>query len=333
MGQSTPIQVRRLESFEQLESAVRGAQRSIVQIGRGRMSGQLTHLSIGNLPVDLGVFSIGMRSTGILSKDRIAIGMLTGSSGRVTQWLHHVHIGDAMITPAGGEHDGSYEGGASFAVISFSPADIQSLFGSEPRLADLRLWKKNHFRAAPHAGVKLISRLHEIVAHLQPDNVTLAPGAVEFWKRSIAEIMTAAIQLNNPADSDRPLPSALKIVRKVEDYIDQAGARPVHISEICSKLNVSRRTLHRAFQDALGIGPVAFLQRRRLCDVHSAIRSGDPDTTTIAEIALQHGFLNLGRFSGYYRSLFGEYPSETFAQRACSKPMEPKRHPAFVHAR
>jgi AraC family ethanolamine operon transcriptional activator len=320
MGQSTPIQIRSLESFEQLESAVHGSQRNIVQIDRGRMRGQLTHLSLGGLPVDLGVFSVGMRSTGILSKDRITIGMLTGCTGRVTQWQHHVRIGDVMITPAGEEHDGRYEGGASFAVISFSHADIQSLFGSEPRLADLRVWKKSHFRAAPHASAEFIACLHEIVARLGQNDEAFDAAAAEFWKQSIVEIMTAAIRLNDPTDSDRPLPSALKIVRKVEDYLDQAGTVPVHISEICGKLNVSRRTLHRAFHDALSIGPVTFLQRRRLCDVRSAIRDGDPATTTIAEIALQHGFLNLGRFSGYYRSLFGEYPSETLGRRHRGNP-------------
>jgi transcriptional regulator GlxA family with amidase domain len=90
--------------------------------------------------------------------------------------------------------------------------------------------------------------------------------------------------------------------------------KPVHISEICGSLNVSRRTLHRAFHEAIGMGPIAFLQRRRLCSVHSALRQSNPATTTIAEIAMQHGFLNLGRFSGYYRALFDEYPSETFGK-------------------
>jgi AraC-like DNA-binding protein len=289
-----------------------------VQIDRGRMRGQLIHLSVGDLPVDLGVFSVGMRSKGILSKDRIAIGMLTGCSGRVTQCLSEVGVGDVMITPAGDEHDGTYEGGASFAVISFTSTEMDSLFGSEARLAGKKLWKKGHFRAAPHAGAQVNARLRDIVARLGSDDAALGADAVEFWKRSVVEIMTAAIRLSDPADSDRPLPSAVKVVRKVEDYLDQAGAVPVHISEICSKLNVSRRTLHRAFHDALGIGPVAFLQRRRLCDVHAAIRDGD-HTTTIAEIALRHGFLNLGRFSGYYRSLFDEYPSETLGRRSLRK--------------
>ena len=32
---------------------------------------------------------------------------------------------------------------------------------------------------------------------------------------------------------------------------------------------------------------------------------------TVAQVAIQHGFIELGRFSHYYHSLFGEYPSET----------------------
>lgn len=47
MGQPTPIQVRSLESFDQLENAISGSHRNTVQIDRGRMRGQLTHLSIG----------------------------------------------------------------------------------------------------------------------------------------------------------------------------------------------------------------------------------------------------------------------------------------------
>lgn len=260
--------------------------------------------------------------------------MLTGSAGRVTQWLHNVHPGDVMVTPAGHEHDGRYYGGASFAVVSFSSDEVESLFEGEPRLTNMNSWNKSHFRTSAHASERLTARLHDIIVHLQNDHKALGKGEMEFWKRSIIELMTAPIRLNHPSESDRPLPSALKIVRKVEDYLDLAGTVPVHIFEICSKLNVSRRTLHRAFQDGLGIGPVAFLQRRRLCDVHSAIRDSDPARTTIAEIALQHGFLNVGRFSGYYRSLFDEYPSQTFGRRLVRpESIETKHHPIFRRGR
>jgi hypothetical protein len=37
----------------------------------------------------------------------------------------------------------------------------------------------------------------------------------------------------------------------------------------------------------------------------------DPSATTVTEIATEHGFWELGRFSVQYRWLFGEPPSST----------------------
>ena len=133
----------------------------------------------------------------------------------------------------------------------------------------------------------------------------------DFWKRSIIDAMAATIVDALPAENRGPVPSAMHLVRNVEHYLDAAGSRPVHISEICAQFNVSRRSLHRAFYDMLGLGRVTFLRHKRLCAIHSALRENTPATATIGEIAMQHGFIELGRFSHYYRSLFGEYPSET----------------------
>jgi AraC family ethanolamine operon transcriptional activator len=117
------------------------------------------------------------------------------------------------------------------------------------------------------------------------------------------------------------LPAASQLVGKVGDYLDAAGRRPVHISEICAQLNVSRRSLHRAFYDVLGMGPITFLRHKRLCAIHSVLRDSDPATVTVAQVAIQHGFIELGRFSHYYHSLFGEYPSQTLGA-----------HPPAAHA-
>jgi transcriptional regulator GlxA family with amidase domain len=37
--------------------------------------------------------------------------------------------------------------------------------------------------------------------------------------------------------------------------------------------------------------------------------------TNVAQVAMEYGFANLGRFSGDYRQLFDEYPSQTLVAR------------------
>jgi AraC family ethanolamine operon transcriptional activator len=103
------------------------------------------------------------------------------------------------------------------------------------------------------------------------------------------------------------------LIHKVENHLDVVGHRPVQISEICAEFNVSRRSLHRAFNEILGVGPVTFLRHKRLCAVYSILRNSDPATITVSEVAMRQGFTELGRFAHYYYSLFGEYPSETLS--------------------
>jgi transcriptional regulator GlxA family with amidase domain len=110
--------------------------------------------------------------------------------------------------------------------------------------------------------------------------------------------------------------SKVQLVRDVDCYLHKAGNRPVHITKLTEKFKVHRRTLHRAFIDVLGIGPITFLRSKRLGDVHKVLLQGGPDAM-IKAVAIEHGFLQLGRFAGEYRQLFGEKPSQTLrrAQR------------------
>jgi AraC-like DNA-binding protein len=312
-GHFTSVVRHRIDRFEELSGAVQGTQIEVLQLQRGRLRGHLTHMQIGGMPFSVGAFSLGVRTRGVLSDDRLTIGTLTGCTDRATQWSHEIHPADILVIPPGEEHHGRFHGGASYAVISLDPAEIASSFGTEPRLRELGVGHRAHFRADTHGGAFFVRRLREMVSRLEETGLTWDNDAATFWKRSIIEMMTGTLLLNHPSDRDGPLVSAKRIVDKVEDYIEATGLRPVHISEICGAVHVSRRTLHRAFYDAIGIGPVAFLRCRRLCCVHSVLRRSDPATTTIADVAMGQGFLDLGRFAGYYHSLFDEYPSETLA--------------------
>jgi AraC-like DNA-binding protein len=310
----TAVDTRSINSFEELSGAVQGVDIEVLQLERGRFRGHLTHMSVGEMPFSVGSFSVGVRTRGVLSDDRVTIGMLTGHTNRVTLWSREMYPGDILVIPPGDEHDARFHGGASYAVISLDRAEFGSTLGNELRFGEAGVGPQTHFRADARGAPFVIRRLRELVACLVDTQPTWNAETATFWKRSIVEMMTVPLLADELADREGPLLSARRIVARVEDYLEANGLRPVHISEICSAVHVSRRTLHRAFYDAVGIGPVAYLRCRRLCSVHSILRSSDPATTTIAEVAMDQGFLNLGRFAGYYHSLFDEYPSETLAQ-------------------
>jgi AraC family ethanolamine operon transcriptional activator len=111
----------------------------------------------------------------------------------------------------------------------------------------------------------------------------------------------------------QPRSSAI-LVREVDHYLSEAGSRPIHISELCERFNVHRRRLHRAFDEVLGVPPITFLRRKRLSDVHTALLLAGP-AATVKQIAIEHGFLELGRFSAACRRMFGELPSTTLRRR------------------
>jgi AraC-like DNA-binding protein len=59
------------------------------------------------------------------------------------------------------------------------------------------------------------------------------------------------------------------------------------------------------------MSPGQYARLRRLNLVRAALRRADPAATSIAEIARQYGFSELGRFAAAYRTAFGETPSAT----------------------
>ena len=316
MSQHLAVSTCSLDSFEGLHQAIKGSHVEVMQLGRGKFRGSLSHVGIGDFSLSIGSFSLGVRTQRIPTDDKLVVGMLLNAEDRVTHYSFDMSPADVLIIPPSTEHDGIFRGASAYAAIRLDVAEVTTLFKGEARLSDPSAWlRQNHYRAAPSIGLAATRRLPLIISQLAKQQLVLSDTAADFWKRSIVEAVTGTIVHSLSPDLRGFLPSARQIVGKVDDYLEAAGRRPVHISEICAQLNVSRRTLHRAFHEVLGLGPITYLRHRRLCAIHSVLKDSDPATVTVARIAVQHGFIEPGRFSHYYRSLFGEYPSETLGER------------------
>jgi AraC-like DNA-binding protein len=306
------MDMTRIESSHQLRECTRGSDVDVVQLRAGRQRGFIAHIAIDSLAMSVGRFALDARARGLINPNRVTLGMMLASPGRVSYWWEDVRPGDVVITPPGAEIDAIYSSGAWYVTISMLPSDLTSVLGGEDRLPDPACWKTRGVRHVDSLlGEEVRRRLASIILNLKGNVATPSAQAVDFLRRSMIEAFVSSSLNALPQHRTPSLSTGARLVSEVESYVDAADGRPVHISELCSALRVPRRTLHRAFVDTLNMGPVGYLRRRRLSVVQTILRRNDRATTTIADIAFEYGFPDPGRFAAYYRSLFGESPSQT----------------------
>lgn len=305
------VRSERLDSIADLKNPIGNSQIEIVQLGRGRISGEILHGRIKDIAISRGNFSLPVRATGVFSRDKLVIGALLNCSGASRSLATPVMSGDVLVHPPGSEHDRLYEGAAHFAGLMCDPAELSKLFATEQELSDPGFWaKRRHFRFFERRSGALGALLALIAGRLQHGHCP-QDSTAEYWKRAVLEAFVGPVALEPAAGSERPVPSSTRIVRDVERYLESNDDRAVHVSEICEKINVRRRTLYRAFDEAVGMGPIEFLRAKRLSMVHLRLRQADPARIGVADVASDLGFLELGRFAQQYKALFGEHPRET----------------------
>ena len=305
------IQTVAVDSIDCLRQPISDADVDIVQLGRGQLRGSLTKAVFEDLAFSRTDFSLPLRTCGLLGSENLTICMLLGSAGRSTSWAHDLAEGDIFFSAPGKNFDAVFGERSNVAGISITPQHIAAMFAGESMLSDVGFWTQNHqYACPPQERAALVARVMQIASWLDQGPV-LSNTAADFWRRCLVEAFTSTFAQSLPPDIGATVPSALKLVREVERYLDTNSQRAVHVSEICTMFGVSRRTLHRAFHDVIGVGPITFLRHHRLCSVHQKLRQGVPGQVHVTDVATEFGFLELGRFAHYYLLLFGEYPSQT----------------------
>lgn len=102
-------------------------------------------------------------------------------------------------------------------------------------------------------------------------------------------------------------------VKRAQQFIIANAAKPMALEDIAAAVGVPGRTLQYGYQCALNSSPIAALRKERLMQVRHELASGHCNRT-IASTATKWGFFHFGRFSQYYRQMFGELPKETLKQ-------------------
>ncbi|WP_311028000.1 AraC family transcriptional regulator [Mesorhizobium koreense] len=302
-----------LKNPEDLREATRGADLRIIQLATGGFEGLLTHAQVGGFSLSAGDFGPDIRARGVMNAELVTIGTMLDSSGEVSQWDYDVRPGDIIVFPKSVEQEGRYTGRSRYVTITLSEQELAAHVKTEGRLQESEFWTRiRRFQPSEAQRASMREYLARRVLQLREGKVPLSAAGIDFFRRSVLEAFVGCIAGEVQDDREEQYFRGARLVRDVEDYVDALRpGRPVHISELCSVLLVSRRKLHRAFQDTIGVGPMAYLRLRRLSAAHNALRSGRMAGGSVTQTALEYGFCDLGRFASYYRRIFDEAPSET----------------------
>jgi AraC-like DNA-binding protein len=136
-----------------------------------------------------------------------------------------------------------------------------------------------------------------------------APLNSEVEDELIISLLNAALTDTAILDKSEPAQRS-SAVSKAMAYINDDLGESATVRELCSSTGVALRTLNRAFRERFGIGPKAYLLRRRLSSARAELLCAPADTL-VADVANRWGFWHMGQFAKDYKTTYGELPSET----------------------
>ena len=206
-------------------------------------------------------------------------------------------------------------GAVSWGTISL-PVDALAAIGAATAGCDLKPPVDVVTETPPPAMMARLRRLHAAAVHLAKEapEIIANPEAARGLENELVQALVACLRpAKDEEDAVAKRQHAL-VMRRFHAAVTASGDRPVYVSDLCSAIGVSDRTLQICCQEHLGMGPRRYLWLRRMQHVRHALALADRTGATVTEIATAHGFWELGRFAGAYRSFYGESPSATLAR-------------------
>jgi AraC-like DNA-binding protein len=111
----------------------------------------------------------------------------------------------------------------------------------------------------------------------------------------------------------------IRIVKLAQSYIEAHYCNTVCLEDLCRVTAVGARTLQRYFREYFDMTITEYLKTVRFNAAHRELTTSYPAEHSVTDIAMQHGFTHLGRFSTEFRERFGQSPRDTLTRLAGQK--------------
>jgi AraC family transcriptional regulator, ethanolamine operon transcriptional activator len=285
-----------------------------MQIGPGRLDGELGHLPLATGTLHTCQHTVGMRVQGKFPSGHIFLLVCLEVPSR-SRIVGREVMRDSVVTFGPGSIvDNLYGPGMCWAGLSV-PVEVFALAvrsGSMLEAFEAGTTIIQQPKQAAIAALRAVLASVTDFAHRQPERFDDARWRSDAEGNLLDAYLAA---FDSPIDEQRgahvTIPTrADTIVRTLDGYLDTVNSM-VPVDELCRVAQLPRRTLERAYQQTLDLGPAEYVRRRALNAVRRELLHGARPAGSVTETAMRHGFWHLGRFAGYYRTLFGESPSET----------------------
>ncbi|VVP58269.1 AraC family transcriptional regulator [Pseudomonas fluorescens] len=138
------------------------------------------------------------------------------------------------------------------------------------------------------------------------------PRVQEHYTQIIVSKMLSLMKTNV---SRLELGSQTATFEAIADYIANNLKQDIDSEELARQAHMSLRSLYGLFERNAGLTPKNYLRQKRLERINACLSDPTCNVRNVTEVAMDYGFLHLGRFSDSYRKQFGELPSDTLKRR------------------
>lgn len=174
-----------------------------------------------------------------------------------------------------------------------------------------------------HIGHPDFSTLHESVPGHEPLLIACVKQLLELSKtqegpgrericqqleRSIIALIANLLSTRDPSRPQFPPTHPQDVhVQNAMAFFEKNISSAIDLTNICQACNISARTLQSAFQSVVNLSPIQALQEMRLTHLRQSLLKGIDVRTACKQVGLPFS----GRTAAFYRSRFGELPSQT----------------------
>jgi AraC-like DNA-binding protein len=169
--------------------------------------------------------------------------------------------------------------------------------------------------AAARNWINMLKLFAEQFFH--PDGLLNQPlVGMPFIDTLVRGFLLAAEHSHRDALTGREHSLTPRAIRRAVDVIEAEAHLPLTLSSIAARSQMSVRSLQQGFKRHLGMSPMSYLREVRLRRAHQTLIESDPSVVTVASVAYDWGFTNLGRFAAAHADRYREPPAKTLRRIA-----------------